>query len=174
MGQYITPAQRREQQLVEKLQKLAEKGRGGKEPVLREFTAEHIIKLADGAVDPLTFLRSIWADPGMEVSLQIDAAKAALPYVQRKLPTAVEVHDNRKPQLFDVAQLKALSVDELRVFVALADKMGVDFGGLKGSSGMTYDMNKLPAPTTKARKAAAIDAEVTKPPKKAAKKAAKV
>lgn len=172
---YVTPSQRKEQQILAKLEKMAE--RGGKEPVLRELTREATIQLADGAVDPLTFLKSIWNDPNMEVSMQIDAAKAALPYVHRKLPTAVEVQDNRKPQMFDVAMLRSLKTEELRVFIALADKMGVDFGGLKGSSGMTYDMKKLPftdaIEVKPARKTAEKPVVATKSVKKAPKKSVK-
>lgn len=95
------------------------------------LSLERRLKLASEAMPPLDFLKSVYADPstGMPMDMKIAAARAALPYEHRKLPTSLQISDNRNAPLFNVNDLKKLSNDELRAFVALADKLGIDFGG---------------------------------------------
>lgn len=43
------------------------------------------IKNVSNHADPLNFLEEIWMDPGEDIKLRIDAAKAALPYFHGKV-----------------------------------------------------------------------------------------
>lgn len=92
------------------------------------------LALAAKAMPPLDFLRSIYADESRTVPLEmkISAARAALPYEHRKLPTSLQISDTRNAPLFNVNDLRKLNNEELRSFIALSDKLGIDFGGRQG------------------------------------------
>lgn len=95
------------------------------------LSLEARLQLASQAMPPLDFLKSVYADTSlhMPMDMKIAAARAALPYEHRKLPTSLQISDNRNAPLFNVNDLKKLTNEELRAFVALSDKLGIDFGG---------------------------------------------
>ena len=98
------------------------------------LSLETRLRLASQAMPPLDFLKSVYADQSHSIPLdmKIAAARAALPYEHRKLPTSLQISDTRNAPLFNVNDLKKLSNEEMRAFIALSDKLGIDFGGRQG------------------------------------------
>lgn len=55
---------------------------------------------------------------------RIDAAKAAAPYVHKRMPIAIENSDKGPFQIFDAAKLAGMSVTEIKALMVLIQKAG--------------------------------------------------
>lgn len=71
-------------------------------------------------ITPLEFLMSILRDPKAKFYEKLDAAKAAAPYMHRKMPIAVEGGDSERPILLH--DLSRLSDSELLMLKTLLEK----------------------------------------------------
>lgn len=78
---------------------------------------------------PLDFLMSVLRDDNVRFAAKVEAAKAAAPYIHRKMPIAIEGGDPDKPLRLDVTTLKKLTGTELAALRVILEKMG--FSGLE-------------------------------------------
>lgn len=79
--------------------------------------------IAQSGLTPLEFLLSVVRDPECHMDYRIDAAKAASPYVHRKMPIAIEGGDPTKPIVFEASVLAVLAPSEKMMLLALMEKM---------------------------------------------------
>lgn len=77
-------------------------------------------ELAQTGMTPLEFLLSVMYDPNAKLELRLDAAKAAAPFMHRKMPVAVEEPTSVEPTSLD--GLHHLSVHERITLLALLEK----------------------------------------------------
>jgi len=97
----------------------------GDEP-LPQLTEEEAIKLAKRAgLQPLEYLMSLLRDQRIPVGIKLDAAKAAAPYLHRKMPIAIEGGDADRPIRLDAQALRGLSRTEIGTLRALLVKTGL-------------------------------------------------
>src|SRR5258706_12105018 len=61
------------------------------------------------SITPLDFLLSVVRDDAADLDCRILAAKAAAPYMHRKMPVAIEGGDENRPMRFDTKALENLS-----------------------------------------------------------------
>lgn len=88
------------------------------------LTAEDRARIADAAgCTPLQYLLSVMLDQESPQGVRLDAAKAAAPYMHRKMPIAVEL-PNAAPGL-DVAKLLALPRADREALLSLLQRAGV-------------------------------------------------
>lgn len=80
------------------------------------------------ALPPLDYLKSVYTDVDTPLDIAVAAARAAAPYEHRKLPTTIDVNTN-DTSMFNMENLKKLNSDELRAFLTMTSKMGIDFAG---------------------------------------------
>jgi hypothetical protein len=73
-------------------------------------------------ITPLEFLLSILRDPKAKFHEKLDAAKAAAPYMHRKMPIAVEGGEPERPILLH--DLSVLSDSEFLMLTTLLEKAG--------------------------------------------------
>lgn len=96
---------------------------------LREAEDAHYSTLVGGAIDsPAKFLKAVALDPKTPKLTRIDAAKAAAPYYDRKMPMAIDGGldpDGKAVPLFDPAKMRGLSTEELRQLQTLIKKGGL-------------------------------------------------
>lgn len=64
----------------------SKKGAKWKKTILKET-------IAAGGISPLQYLQQVACDPTVPRSHRIDAAKAAAPYLHRKMPTQIELRN---------------------------------------------------------------------------------
>ena len=74
-------------------------------------------------ITPLEFLMSVIRDPKAKSSQRLDAAKAAAPYMHRKMPIAIEGGESDRP--ISLTALHALTDSELQTLQSLLVKAGV-------------------------------------------------
>lgn len=78
---------------------------------------------------PAELMKRIALDPRQPLYLRLDAAKAAAPYYDRKMPTALEGGDADKPLRAEhsvlIRNLNSLSAAERKAALALLEKLGV-------------------------------------------------
>jgi hypothetical protein len=67
---------------------------------------------------------AVMRDPNEKIERRLDAAKAAAPYMHRKMPIAVEDTDPNPQLLFDTKALVGLSAQEKITLLALFEKIG--------------------------------------------------
>ena len=91
--------------------------------VLRE---KALAKILAGHKDPLGFLLGVMMSEKATMPERLDAAKAAAPYVHRKMPIAIENSPNGPFRVFDMTKLSALSEDELTQLRLLVAKVTPD------------------------------------------------
>lgn len=101
------------------------------------LTIEERVRMAtEAGCTPLQFMISIMLDPTHPMADRLDMAKAAAPYMHRKMPIAVELPPNLAPT-FDVEKLAALPVEERKLLLVTLGKLGVNLGTLSsGPTGM--------------------------------------
>lgn len=103
------------------------------------LTAEDRARIADAAgCTPLQYLISVMLDREQAQFTRLDAAKAAAPYMHRKMPIAVELPNNA--QGLDVAKLLALPREDREQLLGLLQRAGVSLPAVPqvlppGSSG---------------------------------------
>ena len=74
-------------------------------------------------ITPLEFLMSILRDPTAKFHEKLDAAKAAAPYMHRKMPIAIEGGEPERPILLH--DLRRLSDSEMLMLKTLLEKASV-------------------------------------------------
>lgn len=77
---------------------------------------------------PAKFLKAVSLDPRIGMGVRIDAAKAAAPYTDRKMPIAVDGGlgaDGAAVPLFDLSKLKGMPTEDIATMLALLKKNGV-------------------------------------------------
>lgn len=77
-------------------------------------------KLAQTGESPLEVMLGVMRDPSEKIELRLDAAKAAAPYLHRKMPIAVNEPTAVEPILLD--ELHELSASEREALLALLEK----------------------------------------------------
>jgi hypothetical protein len=65
-------------------------------------------------------------DPKAKIPVKVDAAKAAAPYLHRKMLIAVEGGDPDRPITIDAALLVRLTTTEKMLLLTLLGKLGLD------------------------------------------------
>jgi hypothetical protein len=80
-------------------------------------------KLARAGETPLEVMLSVMRDPKEKLALRLDAAKAAAPFMHRKMPIALERGDSDSPIVFDALALAGLTREEKVALLELFDKM---------------------------------------------------
>jgi len=81
-------------------------------------------ELARTGESPLEVMLAVMRDPSEKIGLRLDAAKAAAPYLHRKMPIAVDGAEPNQPLLFDTQALVGLSAQEKITLLALFEKIG--------------------------------------------------
>lgn len=76
-------------------------------------------------ITPLEYLIFLLRDEAAPTGLKIEAAKAAAPYMHRRMPIAIEGGDADKPLRLDAMALKSLSRTELATLRVLLMKTGL-------------------------------------------------
>jgi hypothetical protein len=85
--------------------------------------------IAASGLTPLEFLLSVVRDAEVHMDYRINAAKAAAPYVHRKMPIAIDGGDPNKPIVFEASALQGLTVQEKMTLLSLFEKMALDCKG---------------------------------------------
>jgi hypothetical protein len=94
--------------------------------VSRLTAAERLELARKYGVTPLEFLLSVMSDETEPMTERIDAAKAAAPYMHRKMPIGIDMRSFQQGSGFlDPELLKKLDEQELDTMIALAGKMGL-------------------------------------------------
>lgn len=75
-------------------------------------------------ITPLEFLMSLMRDDAEDMETRVEAARAAAPYMHRKMPIAIETSEQRGITL-DAGALRALSKQELNTLRTLLEKAGL-------------------------------------------------
>lgn len=94
------------------------KGARNKKDVVAEQLTQQAI--SEGLM-PLDFFLSVMRCPDAALSMRHEAAKAAAPYVHRKMPIAIENGD-APFKVLDMSTLQGLSIEELEVMRELMRK----------------------------------------------------
>lgn len=90
-----------------------------------QYTARERVELVERTgMSPLQFLLSVMIDPDEAKATRVEAAKAAAPYVHRKMPTMVEVAGQMGTML-DYAAVMALPSHDRQLFLTMLERMGV-------------------------------------------------
>lgn len=91
--------------------------------VLKE---EALLSVLAGKNNPLDFLLTLMSDETAPMVLRVDAAKAAAPYVHKRMPIQIENSDRGPFRVFDDSKLKGMSSDELIIMRSLIAKAQPD------------------------------------------------
>jgi hypothetical protein len=79
--------------------------------------------LAAEGLSPLEFLLSVMRDGAESKKNRITAARAAAPYLHRKMPIAIEGGDPNRPIVFEANMLAGLTVEEKVSLLGIVEKM---------------------------------------------------
>lgn len=74
---------------------------------------------------PLEYLVYLLRDPKIPLGIKIEAAKAAAPYMHKRMPIAIESSDANKPIRLDLGSLQNLNRAEIATLRALLLKTGL-------------------------------------------------
>jgi hypothetical protein len=86
---------------------------------------QEIAKAANGLTPLELFLSVVRSEKEVPIDARIEAAKAAAPYMHRKMPIAIEGGDPSKPiNILDIASMKDMSKKEIETLLALLAKAG--------------------------------------------------
>lgn len=77
---------------------------------------------------PLDFLLELMSSGEAPLAVRIDAAKAAAPYVHRRMPIAIENSDQGPFRVFDMAKLSGMTKKDLEQLRTLVSKAQPDAG----------------------------------------------
>jgi hypothetical protein len=102
------------------------KGSKSRAQLLRDKALEHILS---GKKAPLEFLLTLMTSEDAPLSLRIDAAKVAAPYVHKRMPIQIENSDQGPFRVFDAAKMSGLSETELLAMRQMIAKVQPDAGG---------------------------------------------
>lgn len=96
---------------------------------LKRIDRDKLQEVDDDAVDgsPARFLKAVSLDPRMPMAVRIDAAKAAAPYFDRKMPLALDggTDPEAKPLVALQGAIDKLNVTELQTLLSLLNKAGI-------------------------------------------------
>lgn len=82
---------------------------------VQEKDQERFERVIGEKVDtPAKLLKAVALDPTQPLDRRMEAAKAAAPYTDKKVPTKMEVESSQGVPIMSVQQLRGLSVEELR------------------------------------------------------------
>jgi hypothetical protein len=81
-------------------------------------------ELAQKGESPVEVMLRVMRDPNEKIELRLVAAKAAAPYLHRKMPIAVGDTDPNQPLVFETQALAGLSAQEKVTLLALFEKIG--------------------------------------------------
>lgn len=87
----------------------------------------------DAIKSPAELLKHVALDPKVPMMVRIDAAKAAAPYFDKKMPTVVE--GGVQTTNIDVAALLKLPKEERLMMLEMLKKIGIDVGGPANAEG---------------------------------------
>lgn len=83
--------------------------------------------IGEAADTPAKFLKAVSLDPRIGMATRIDAAKAAAPYTDRKMPVAVDGGvdaSGKSVPLFDHSRVDHMSSEDIKALLALLKKNG--------------------------------------------------
>lgn len=103
----------------------ARPGAGRKPGGRNKITQEAIAKASDG-LSPLDYMLSVLRDEGQDLSVRLDAAKAAAPYCHAKLATVDHKSSDGTMRPVAPTILARLSNDALAEIVSAADEASKD------------------------------------------------
>lgn len=110
------------------------KGSRNKRAVMLEAIQKQAI---DDGISPLDLMLDLMRNDAMPLGVRFECAKAAAPYVHRKMPQAVEISQEQF-KVFDPAQLQGLSIEEMQQMARLLRKAhAAEMEALNG--GVTID-----------------------------------
>lgn len=96
----------------------------------RRRVENYVANIVDDVIEsgielPLTFLLRVMNDSSKDLLVRIECARAAMPYVHRKKPVAVESTSNNLKLTMEITQkqLENLTDDQLESLTALAQKL---------------------------------------------------